>query len=476
MKIQKIKIFAFMLAVMMVIASGCVSIRTKKSSGDKNDDAEDYSSLIEVLSAEGDVTVTLSDDETIDLTGVIIVGRKEIFLNDFSLKLTGQLSVSEKGIIDIQPGKGFIDGVIDLRDLRFDISQVPDSLSEELSIIEIRPGVTLNEPETVSGFKILEFPDTLTAIVYFPVVQSSGEVGEGEKDVGQNNTTEEAPQQHLPKINLVKYDGGYFSVMLPEGWQIRTMGQYTTFGFRAWDPQNPDYEIFFYGNLGPINKSEDAKNGWASYIGNMGVPNAELNYDAPVVSMDRASGVFYKFDELQAMSDKYGAGFSFPALSNLLPQMSIPIETAFGEATTGESMMFAGVSGSNGGACGGMFVASLWNTLPYYVGGVDMTPTAALHVVGVIAPVEDFLNVEAILTQSVFSLRFTEQYIQDGIAYSIAVGEAAMASNAELQAAFDRKNKAWSEYFRGNGSGSDIDIGKLNELNNLLDTIKDALG
>ena len=41
-----------------------------------------------------------------------------------SLKLTGNLRI-EKGIIDIQPGKGFIDGVIDLRDLRFDISQVP---------------------------------------------------------------------------------------------------------------------------------------------------------------------------------------------------------------------------------------------------------------------------------------------------------------------------------------------------------------
>jgi len=189
--------------------------------------------------------------------------------------------------------------------------------------------------------------------------------------------------------------------------------------------------------------------------------------------MDSASSVFYKFDELQAMSDKYGAGFSFPALSNLLPQMSIPIETAFGEATTGNSMMFAGVSGSNGGACGGMFMASLWNTIPYYVGGVDMTPTAALHLAGIIAPVEDFLNVEATLTQSVFSLRFTEKYIQDGIAYSTAVGEAAMASNAARQAVFDKANKAWSEHFRG--GGSDIDIDKLNELNDLLDTIKDAL-
>ena len=110
-------------------------------------------------------------------------------------------------------------------------------------------------------------------------------------------------------------------------------------------------------------------------------------------------------------------------------------------------------------------MASLWNTDPYYVGGVDMMPTAAMNVVGVIAPVEIFLNVEAALTQAVFSLRFTEKYIQDGIAYSRAVGEAAMADNAARQAAFDRANKAWSVYFRG---GSTIGADKLNELNDLL--------
>jgi hypothetical protein len=156
-----------------------------------------------------------------------------------------------------------------------------------------------------------------------------------------------------------------------------------------------------------------------------------------------------------------------------MPQKSIPIETAYAQATTGESMMFAGVRGSNGSACGGMFMASLWNTNPYYVGGVDMTPTSAMHVTGVIAPTEDFLNVEATLTQAVFSLRFTEEYIQDAIAYSKAVGEAAMADNAARQAVFDKANKAWSEYFRG---GPTIDSDNLNKLNDLLDTIKDALG
>jgi hypothetical protein len=192
--------------------------------------------------------------------------------------------------------------------------------------------------------------------------------------------------------------------------------------------------------------------------------------------MDSASSVFYVFDALQAVSDKYGFGFSLPALNDIMPQKSIPIETAYAQATTGESMMFAGVRGSNGSACGGMFMASLWNTNPYYVGGVDMTPTSAMNVVGIIAPTEDFLNVEAVLTQAVFSLRFTEKYIQDGIAYSKAVGEAAMADNAARQAVFDRANKAWSEYFRGGPTAGGDDFNRrIDEINDMLDNIRFAL-
>lgn len=301
---------------------------------------------------------------------------------------------------------------------------------------------------------------------YQPDADYYSESGQGVKDGGEQNV----PQPR--NINLIQHDGGFFSVLLPEGWWIQTMGQYTTFGFRAWDPKNSDYEIFYYGNLGPLNKSYDAKNGWAGYIGNMGYPNAEINYDAPVVTMDSASSVFYTFDTLQTLSDKYGFGFILPALNNLTPLKSIPIKTAFSQASIGESMMFAGVRGSNGGACGGMFMASLWNTNPYFVGGVDMTPTSATHVTGVIAPTEDFVNVEAALTQAVFSLHFTEEYIRDAIAYSRSVGEAAMEDNAARQAVFDKANRAWSEYFRG---GDTIDNDTLDEINNLLDTIKDAL-
>lgn len=243
------------------------------------------------------------------------------------------------------------------------------------------------------------------------------------------------------------------------------MGQYTTFGFRAWDPQNPDYEIFYYGNLGPLNKSYDAKDGWASYISNMGYPNATLYADAPVVDMYAASSIFYAFDILQAISDKYGFGFSLPALDNFTPMKSIPITTPFAQVSTNEAMVFAGLKGTNGGVCGGMFMASLWNSTPYYLGGIDMTPTSAMNVTGVIAPQEDFLNVEAALMQSVSSLRFTQEYIQDAIAYSKAVGEAAMADNAARQAVFDEANRAWGEYFRGEP-----------DIESILDKLKDIIG
>jgi hypothetical protein len=273
--------------------------------------------------------------------------------------------------------------------------------------------------------------------------------GEGQGEGNDQPNPQEPQKPATNNIRLVAYDGGYFSLMLPEGWQIRTMGEYVSFGFRAWNPQNPDYEIFYYGALGPLNKSRNAKDGWVFYIGNMGYPEAEQNHDAPAVLMETASSVFYKFDDLQVFSDKYGFGFSLPALDELMPKLSIPIETQFAGATTGESLMYATVRGSNGGACGAMLMASLWDTMPFYMGGVDMAPTAAINVAGVIAPEGDFRNVEEVLLQSVSSLRFTEKYIQDGIAYSRAVGNAAMANNAELQAVFDRAKQLWSEYFRG---------------------------
>lgn len=273
--------------------------------------------------------------------------------------------------------------------------------------------------------------------------------GRGDARDGPGGGAANDPQLQRADINLVKYDGGYFSVLLPQGWAIQTMGRYTTFGFRAWNPQNPDYEIFSYGNLSPLLKSYEAKNNWAGYVNQGGYPNARLYADAPVINVHDAGSLFREFPALSVLAGKYVPDFSFPALQNFAAIETMPLQTPYASICTSEALVFAGLQGPGGTPCHGKFTASIWNTQGYFVGNVDMTPTAALNVTGVITPQADFADLQGVLTQAVFSLAFSRAYLKEATDYIQATGEAALADSAARQAVYDAANDAWDAYIRG---------------------------
>lgn len=165
MKNKKISdVLSLALVVMLLLSfSGCA-----KNSGVQGGDFKKHDSLSEAFSAEGNTTVSLSQDETLDLTGIIIKGRKEIFLNNHTLKIVGHLKITKDGVIDIKPGEDFEDGVIDLGELMFALSEAPANIPNELPLIEIRPGVEIVEPQIGGEIGIQEFPDVLTVIVFWP--------------------------------------------------------------------------------------------------------------------------------------------------------------------------------------------------------------------------------------------------------------------------------------------------------------------
>lgn len=273
-------------------------------------------------------------------------------------------------------------------------------------------------------------------------VQGGGQGGSGG---GEANNQ----QARRADLNLVKYDGGYFSVLLPQGWVIQTMGRYTTFGFRAWNPQNPDYEIFYYGNLSPLLKSHEAKNGWAGYVNQGGYPNALLYADAPVINVYDAASIFHEFQALGALAGKYVPEFSIPALQGFRVIETMPLQTPYAPICTSEALVFAGLQAPSGTPCHGKFTASTWSTQAYFVGNVDMSATAALNVTGVITPQADFADLQGVLTQAVFSLAFSREYMKEAMDYIQATGEAALADNAARQAVYDAANDAWDAYIRG---------------------------
>jgi hypothetical protein len=124
----------------------------------------EHQSIQSALPSPGDATVTLTADETVDLTGIPLSGRKEIILNGHTLTLTGAYGVSPDAVLDIKPGEAEV-GTINLKELTFDFGFLSEELPPEKALVEIRPGVTIGgEPQYPEGVSIREFPDILTVI------------------------------------------------------------------------------------------------------------------------------------------------------------------------------------------------------------------------------------------------------------------------------------------------------------------------
>lgn len=255
-------------------------------------------------------------------------------------------------------------------------------------------------------------------------------------------------------IQLVQYDGGFFSVLIPAGWTIQPMGQYTDFSFRAWDPQNPDYEIFYYGSLSPFNRSyqtmEWNRNAAAMATG----PNPYAVFgDAPLIDETDVGSMFFVWNEYANLVATYAGsymnlGFSFPAMYDLEVREEIPVSTYFSSIASSEAIVLADFTSAAGTQCTGKLFASLIPSPSYVEGGVDQSWVEAVGVTGVLAPADAFEGVEEILTQAAFSLQFSDAYMAEAQTYAQAQTTQALAENAILQMTYDTVNAAWSARFR----------------------------
>ena len=122
------------------------------------------SEFAKALTAPGLVSVTLTRDETLDVTDLALGGGKEIILNDFTLTLTGELRVTDDLYLDVYPGEGLSGGGIDMSALRFDLSHLPQGLTGEIPFMEIHPVTMVGLPQQGNGIVANELPDMLIVI------------------------------------------------------------------------------------------------------------------------------------------------------------------------------------------------------------------------------------------------------------------------------------------------------------------------
>src|SRR4030042_6343844 len=55
--------------------------------------------------------------------------------------------------------------------------------------------------------------------------------------------------QPTPHLNLEDYNGGFFSIKKPAGWDLVTAGSCSTFAFCIKDREHPTNQIFYFNEL-----------------------------------------------------------------------------------------------------------------------------------------------------------------------------------------------------------------------------------
>ena len=244
---------------------------------------------------------------------------------------------------------------------------------------------------------------------------------------------------------LVDYDGGVFTMQLPQGWKIMTGGEYAGYAIRAWDPNDPDVQIFYYGELGPYFKSAEAKAQYQS----MSTSNDPLTY-LPVLEDATLAGCLGGMEEYievyEALSQE---NFTPVTIRDFTVLAEKPITTLLASYAVSESSILASLTSETGAACTGMFEGSILDAGSYEINGVDVAPSrSASNIFGIIAPEGKFEAAAPVLIQSLTSFAFTDEYIQEAIRQGNMQGENAAEVSRQNNEMMDRIVHDFCEYIR----------------------------
>ncbi|HOX26166.1 MAG TPA: hypothetical protein PLL30_08610 [Candidatus Krumholzibacteria bacterium] len=210
------------------------------------------------------------------------------------------------------------------------------------------------------------------------------------------------PPGQLP---LEHFDAGFFAIDKPAGWEVIVAGSCTTFAFLVRDPQDPLWQIFYFGTVGPVYLCEEQKIVDADYVAHGGFPHTWL--DAPVVDPLTPSHYLEHWPEIAAMDAAGDFMAEFPALADLELVATASQAAMLPDAATGNARGLFGLDGAVGE---GMFLATVKSFFPCQ--GIPGGGIGYGHFIcGVTAPEGRFASVVDRLIASLESFSITQGYV-----------------------------------------------------------------
>ena len=211
----------------------------------------------------------------------------------------------------------------------------------------------------------------------------------------------------VPALNLEDYNGGFFTIKKPVGWDIVTAGSCSTFAFCIRDKEHATNQIFYFNEVGPVYLAEEQKIVDKNYMDMGGYPVAW--FEMPVVDPLTPENFLTNF----SLIAQTGISKSFmPGLPELRDVEIISTAAETSPLSGGQTKTIRALFQQNGELGEGIFYITVAPMLPLAGlpgGGIGY----GFSFTGISSIKSDFKYFQETLTQSLGSLNISQSYIDN---------------------------------------------------------------
>jgi Zn-dependent metalloprotease len=268
------------------------------------------------------------------------------------------------------------------------------------------------------------FQVTSSSVQSLPSVNSGKAVVEGPGGE-EPQPPEPQPPEEAGEWKLVTYNGGYFSLVIPEGWRVEMQGAFGDYCLKVYDPSRPSRQFFYYAALAPLHKSEAARRALNPYDFTGQIVSG------PVLTQHDIGGVLDVWQDCIDYQLRWTGKQLFTSLYDIDKVAVYPYQGPYAGTPGIESVAMAWADAENGDECLLGISGTLYDMDIYNYTGGNWYYTL-YDTVGILLPEEEFEDYAEVLAGCVVSLEFTQDYINASKNSGFP-----LASNAERQEAFE---------------------------------------
>ena len=231
------------------------------------------------------------------------------------------------------------------------------------------------------------------------------------------------------QVKWETFNGGFFSIEKPQGWQVTISGACSMFSFIISDPQHPLRRVFYIGEVGPFYLNEQQRMIDLNYMRMNGFPIQWINL--PSVYPLTTENFFRQFYRIAREPAYQNFLRAIPLLDNFqvvsVQQSQTPLNGADAKTVRAVFSEFNAIGE-------GMFFAAVAQNMPFDGMSASAGTGMAYFCSGISSYQNDFKQWEPILARCLQSLNFSPGYL-----------EQCLQSQATIWKGIRQIGKTWNE-------------------------------